>query len=176
MTKRLYFLVPDVAICRVVVRELLERGVKQRHIHVIGNRFTSLEDLPRATLRQTSEFSRGLELGLGLGGAAGLLGGLIAVTFPPAGLVLGGGALLAAIAAGAGGAALVSALVAADIPNRELKAFENAISAGQLLLLVDVPRADVDATVGLIRQHHPDVEVGITEPRAQPPEAPEPPR
>jgi hypothetical protein len=165
MTKRLYFLVPDLPSCRALVRELLDRGVKERHIHVIGNRFTPLEDLPRATLFQTSEFGRGLELGLGLGGAAGLLGGLIAVTFPPAGLALGGGALLAAAAAGAGGGALVSALVAADIPNHELKAFEDAISAGQLLLLIDIPKADHESTVELIQTHCPGAQPSLSEPR-----------
>jgi hypothetical protein len=164
MTKRLYLLLPDVPRCKAVVAELLQRGVKQRHLHVIASRFTPLEDLPRAGLLQTSEFGRGVELGLSLGGVAGLLGGVIAVAFPPAGLVLGGGALLAAAAAGAGGAALVSALVAADIPNHKLQGFQDAISAGQLLLLVDVPRSQVESTIELIRQHHPEAEVGTTEP------------
>jgi hypothetical protein len=145
--------------------------VKQRHVHAVANRFTPLEGLPHASLLQTSEFGRGIELGLGLGGIAGLLGGLIAVTFPPAGLVLGGGALLAALAAAAGGAgagALVSALVASDIPNHKLKTFDDAISAGQVLLLVDVPRGQVEATVQLIQQRHPEAEIGVSEPRGNP--------
>ncbi len=168
MTKRLYFLLPDVDSCKAVVGGLLQRGVKQRHIHAVANRFTPLEGLPHASLLQTSEFGRGIDLGLGLGGIAGLLGGLIAVTFPPAGLVLGGGALLVAAAGGAGAGALVSAMVASDIPNHKLKTFDDAISAGQVLLLVDIPRGQVDATVQLIQQRHPEVEIGVSEPRGNP--------
>jgi hypothetical protein len=161
MSRRLYFLLPNVDRCRAVANELLESGIKHRHIHVIGNRFTPLEGLHEASVLQKTEFAHGLELGLSVGGVAGLIGGLLAVSFPPSGIVLGGGALLASALAGAGGAAIVSGLIAKDIPNHKLTAFEKAISAGQLLLLVDVPRYQVETTVELIRRHHPEVEISI---------------
>jgi hypothetical protein len=107
--------------------------------------------------------------GLGVGGVAGLLGGLLAVSFPVSGIVLGGGALLASALAGAGGAAIVSALIAKDIPSHTLRTFEQAISSGQLLLLVDVPRHQVKSTVALIRRQHPEARITVTQPRSQAP-------
>lgn len=163
MSNRIYFLLPDLKSCRAVVKDLLQSGVNERHIHVVGNRFTPLEGLNQASSLQTSELKHGVELGLSVGGAAGLLGGLIAVSFPPAGLVLGGGALLAAALAGAGGAALVSALIAKDIPNHKLQAFQDAVSAGQLLLLVDVAKHHMGAVLEIVRQHHPEAEIYVRE-------------
>lgn len=168
MSKRLYFLLPDVETSKNVVGELSEFGISERHIHVIGNHFTPLEGLHEASFLQKSDFNHGLEYGLGVGGAAGLLGGLLAVTFPPAGLVLGGGAVLATALAGAGAGAVVSALVAKDMPNRELERFQRAIAAGEILMLVDVAKADVDEVLELIRQHHPEADIGFTKPPASP--------
>ncbi len=162
MSKRLYFLLPNTQITAIIVQELMDFGIPESHIHVIGNHLTPLEGLHEASFLQKSEFNYGVELGLGVGGAAGLLGGLLAVTFPPAGLVLGGGAILATTLAGAGAGAVVSALVARDIPNHKLNAFEHAIALGELLLLVDVPKSKVNAILELIKEHHPEVEIGIT--------------
>nr|VFK22973.1 MAG: hypothetical protein BECKMB1821G_GA0114241_100358 [Candidatus Kentron sp. MB]VFK26575.1 MAG: hypothetical protein BECKMB1821I_GA0114274_100144 [Candidatus Kentron sp. MB]VFK74539.1 MAG: hypothetical protein BECKMB1821H_GA0114242_100630 [Candidatus Kentron sp. MB] len=164
MSKRLYFLVPDVDTCRSIVAELDEIGISESHTHVIGNHFTPLDGLHEASFLQKSEFTHGVEEGLGVGGVAGLLGGLLAVTFPPAGLVLGGGALLTSALAGAGLGAIISAVVAKDIPSRKLQSFEDAISEGQLLLLVDVPKKQAKGVIEVIQKHHPEVEFGETAP------------
>nr|VFJ61973.1 MAG: hypothetical protein BECKFM1743C_GA0114222_103043 [Candidatus Kentron sp. FM]VFJ61998.1 MAG: hypothetical protein BECKFM1743A_GA0114220_102973 [Candidatus Kentron sp. FM]VFK13731.1 MAG: hypothetical protein BECKFM1743B_GA0114221_102923 [Candidatus Kentron sp. FM] len=162
MSKRLYFLVPNVTTCRAIVNDIEKIGIPQSHTHVIGNHFTPLDGLHEASFLQKSEFTHGVEEGLGMGGAAGLLGGLLAITFPPAGLVLGGGAVLVSALAGAGLGAVVSAMVAKDIPSRKIEKFEGAIAAGQLLLLVDVPKKQVDSLITLIREHHPEAEIGTT--------------
>jgi hypothetical protein len=159
--KRLFFLVPDVATCRRIVGELEEFGISERHVHVMGGHSTPLGGLHEASFLQKSEFSHGIAVGLGVGGLAGLLGGLLVASFPPADLQLGGAALLATTLTGAGAGALVSALVAKDIPNHKLRAFEKAIAAGELLLLVDVPRRRVDAVTGLIKLHHPEAKIGV---------------
>nr|VFK44845.1 MAG: hypothetical protein BECKTC1821D_GA0114238_10226 [Candidatus Kentron sp. TC]VFK47127.1 MAG: hypothetical protein BECKTC1821E_GA0114239_10777 [Candidatus Kentron sp. TC]VFK57969.1 MAG: hypothetical protein BECKTC1821F_GA0114240_10216 [Candidatus Kentron sp. TC] len=164
MSKRLYFLVPDVDTCRTIVNELKDFGIPESHTHVIGNHFTPLDGLHEASFLQKSEFTHGIEEGLGVGGAAGLVGGLLAATFPPAGLVLGGGALLVSTLAGAGLGAVISAIVAKDIPNRKLEAFEDAISEGELLLLVDAPKRRINKLMDIIRGHHPEVEIGMTTP------------
>ncbi len=159
MTKRLYFMLPDPATCRTVVEELRNSGVPERHLHAVAGLGIEMEGLPEATTWQKSEFAHGLEAGIGLGGAAGFLGGLLAVTFPPAGIVLGGGAIIAATVAGAGFGALVSGLVAKDMPSHELEAFERGIAEGNILLLVDVPKSKVDEYIQLIKQHHPEADI-----------------
>lgn len=167
--RRLYLLLPNVDVCRALVKDLLDASFKHRHIHVIGNLFTPLEGLPEASLLQKTEFAHGIELGLSVGGVAGLLGGLLAVSFPVSGIVLGGGALLVSALAGAGSAAIVSALIAKDIPSHTLRTFEQAISSGQVLLLVDVPRHQVKSTVALIRRQHSEARIAVIQPRSQVP-------
>jgi len=165
--KRIYFLLPELALCRTIIDELLAQGVAQSHLHVIANSSHSLEGLPKATAWQKSDVKYGIELGVGMGGIAGLLGGLLAVTFPPAGLVLAGGATLAGGAlAGASFGGLVSALMRSHEHNHELDAFEAAVMNGDILLLVDIPRQDVKKIKQLVTQHHPDVQIGVAKPRS----------
>ncbi len=164
MSKRLYFMLPDVETCRIIVQELRQAGVTERHLHAVAGMGIELEGLPKATAWQKTEFAHGLEAGIGLGGIAGFLGGLLAVTFPPAGLVLGGGAIIAGTVAGAGFGALVSGLIARDMPSHELEAYERGIAQGKILLLVDVPRARVDEYVELIQSHHPEAEIKVAKP------------
>lgn len=168
MSKRLYFLVPDAATCKAIVDDIKKMGIPESHTHVIGNHFVPLDGLHEATFLQKSEFTHGVEEGLGMGGVAGLLGGVLAITFPPAGLVLGGGAILLSTLIGAGFGAVVSAVVAKDIPNRQIEKFEEAIIAGQLLLLVDVPKKQVDELIVLIHEHHPEAEIDSTAPLPSP--------
>ena len=161
--QRLYFLLPDAPTTRLVVTELRSGGIAERQIHAVASSRIPLEGLPEATAFQTSELRHGLEKGIGIGGAAGLLGGLLAVAFPPAGLILGGEALLLMLLAGAGAGAVVSALVAKDIPNQDLQSYNDAIARGQILLIVDVPKAEVTAWMDRIQQHHPEVDFGVCE-------------
>jgi len=168
MRRRLNFLLPDIAHCQTLVAQLREIGLKEHDIHVVARGDITLEGLHQATLSQKTELTHGLEMGLGVGGVAGMLGGLLAVTFPPAGLALGGGAMiLGATLAGAGFGGVVSALVAKDIPNHELEQYQLAISRGEILLMLDVPTPQVDTIIALIEGHHPQVEVEITHPQAQ---------
>ena len=92
--RRLYFLVPNVASARTINDELLLARVEEKHIHVIAKEGTAMEDLPEAKLAQRSDLIPALERGISIGGATGLVAGIVAVTFPPAGLALGGGAVL----------------------------------------------------------------------------------
>lgn len=162
--RRLYFLLPDVQSCRSTVSDLQAEGIPTHHLHVVASATLPLDGLPEATSAQTSELTHGLEAGLGVGGVAGLLGGLLAVTFPPAGLILGGGAILASTVAGAGFGALVSTLVARDVPSHELERFEEAIARGQVLLMVDVPRREVGRWQDWLQERHPEAEIRVANP------------
>jgi len=159
--RRLFFLTPDVTSCQNIITELKDSGLSQRHLHVIGSIEQPLDDLPEAGVLQKTELLHGIEIGAGLGGTAGVLGGLLTMTFPPAGIVLGGGALLAAAAAGAGFGAVVSALMSSHEHNHDLSAFQEAIERGEILLLVDVPKGEVDKTKALILAHHPEAKIGV---------------
>lgn len=166
--RRLYFIAPDVETAKAIVDELLLARIEERHIHVLAKEGTPMEDLPEASLSQKSDLVPALERGLAIGGATGVVAGIVAVTFPPAGLVLGGGAILATGLTGAGVGALMATMIGVDVPNSRLKQFEEAIEAGKLLMMVDVPRDRVGEIEDKIKQHHPEAEIGGTEPTMPP--------
>jgi Ammonia permease len=166
--RRLYFLLPDVACARKVVDALLLNHVEERHIHLLAKRGTELEDLPAASVAQRTDLIPALERGVTVGGATGALAGLVAVAVPPAGLVLGGGAVLSLALAGAGLGAWMSSLMGISTPNSRLKRFEQAIESGQLLMMVDVPVERVDDIETLVRDIYPQAEIGGTEPTVPP--------
>jgi len=163
--RRLHVLMPDQDTTKAVVDELKDEGIPEHHLHVVANLGQDLNGLPEANVWQKTELAHGIEWGVGLGGAAGLLGGVLAVTFPPAGLVLGGGAVLAAAAGGAGIGAVVHAMLGSHEHNHDLDRYAQAIGEGWLLLMVDVPRNRVEALSDLIRSHHPEAEIGVYEPK-----------
>jgi hypothetical protein len=162
--RRLYFMVPDIDTANKVVDELLLKRVDEHHIHVVAKEGTPMGDLPEANLLQKSDFIPAMERGLAVGGITGLLAGIAAVTFPPAGLILGGGAILGTSLAGAGIGAWLSGMIGMDVPNTQIEKFEQAIAKGELLMMVDIPKSRVEEIEALIQQHHPDADMGGTEP------------
>lgn len=92
--RRIYFLLPNVESAKAIVDELLLARIEERHIHIVAREGTPLGDLPEAGAAQSSDLIPAMEKGAIAGGITGVLAGVLAVTFPPAGLVLGGGALL----------------------------------------------------------------------------------
>jgi len=162
--KRLYFLVPSVASAKKMVDHLLLARIEERHMHVLAKRGTPLESLPEASFMQKTDFVAGTQRGLALGGVVGTLGGLVAVSLPPAGPVIAGGIILGSALAGAGIGAWLSGMVGMNIGNTRLKRFEEAIEQGQLLMMIDVPRDRVDEIRAVIRKQDPEAHVEGTEP------------
>jgi len=161
--RRIYFLAPDPATARSIVDALLLARIEERHIHVVAREGTPLEDLPQAGLAQRSDLVPALQKGVAAGGVTGLLAGLVATRFPPAGLALGGGALLGLTLFGAGFGAWMASMVGVGLPSGRLQRFESAIEAGKVLMMIDVPRSRVRATEALVLRHHPEAELEGTE-------------
>ena len=162
--RRIYFLVPDVSTTKRIVDELLLARIDDRHIHVIAKSGTPMEDLPEANLFQKSDFIPAVERGLALGGSVGILAGLVAVTLPASAPMLAGGVLLMATLSGAGIGAWAGGMIGVSVGNTRIKQFEDAIEAGQLLLLADVPKSRVEEIEERVKQHIPQVEIEGTEP------------
>lgn len=164
MRKRLYFLLPDIPTTEQVVNELLLARIDESHIHILAKDGIPLGNLPEANLFQKSDFVHSVEQGLAVGGTTGVLAGLAAITFPPAGLILGGGALLGIALAGAGVGAWASGMIGASLPNSRLKTFETAIEDGQVLMMVDTPKERMEEISENVRKHHPEADVHGFEP------------
>lgn len=162
--KRLYFLLPDVEVTRKITDELLLAHIPYEHIHLLARAGTPLEELPEAGVMQKTDLVPALERGLAVGGSVGALAGLAALVFPPAGVVVAGGAVLFGALGGAGFGAWVSAMIGVGIPNSRLERFEKAIEDGMLLMMVDVPKQRVDEFQDMVKEHHPEADIEGTEP------------
>ena len=162
--RRLYFMLPNLETTKTVVDELLLKRIDEHHIHVVAKEGTPLGDLPEANLLQKSDFIPAMERGVAVGGITGVLAGIAAVTFPPAGLILGGGAILGTSLAGAGIGALISGMIGMDVTNSQIEKFEGAIEKGEVLMMVDIPKERVEEIEALVQQHHPEADMGGTEP------------
>lgn len=163
--RRLYFLIPDIELTTIIVAELEQQGVPHRHLHTVASISQSMEDLPEANIWQKTELAHGLEWGTGIGGTAGLLGGLLTVAFPPGGVILGGGALLIGAAAGAGVGAAMLGLMKGYEHNHQLDDYKHEIDQGEILLMVDIPKAQVETIQQSILQHHPEAHIKVAEPQ-----------
>lgn len=162
--RRIYFLIPTVSSARLIVDELLLARIDEHHIHVVAREGTALEDLPEAKLAQRSDLVPALQRGVAAGGLAGMLAGLLAVAFAPAGLVFGGGALVGMTLFGTGFGAWMSSMVGVGLPSSRIEQYEQAIAAGELLMMIDVPRAQVEEIEALVSRHHPEAELEGVDP------------
>lgn len=162
--RRIYFLLPNVESAKGIIDELLLKRIEWRHIHVLARPGLPLEDLPEATLGQRSDLLPALARGTAAGGVAGMLAGLVAMAFPPAGLTIAGGAVILMTLASAGFGAWTATMIGVDVPNTRLKRFEEAIEKGELLMMVDVKTDRAEEIEQVIKSHHPEADVEGTDP------------
>lgn len=162
--RRIYFLLPDEHSAQTIVNELLLMRVEWRHIHMIANHNVPLKDLPEATLAQRSDLLPALARGTAAGGLTGMLAGLVALAFPPAGLTIAGGAVVGITLCGAGFGAWTATMIGVDVPNTRLRRFEQAIEKGELLMMIDVAKDRVEEIEEMIRSHHAEAEIRGTDP------------
>jgi len=160
----MYFLLPDVKRAKQVFRELLLARIEERHIHVLANADTPLQDLPEATLLQKSDAVHGLLLGLIVGGATGTLAGIIVLSFPIASFASGLGVVLTMAVLGSMMGAWVSGMIATDVPNPQLKMFMRAVDRGKVLMIVDIPKGQLKEIGTMVKRHHPEADMRGVDP------------
>ncbi len=161
MNRRLYFVLPDVDTALNVERALLLKKIEDRRMHFMAKQGTDLRDLPRATFFQSSDIVHGLWLGLFTGGITGLGVGLLVRMVPEFHDALGLGAMLIFAVLGSGFGIWVSGMIAAGMPNTQLKEFEKTLDEGHVLMMVDVPAPRADEISDLIKARWPEVDTHI---------------
>jgi uncharacterized membrane protein YeaQ/YmgE (transglycosylase-associated protein family) len=162
--RRLYFLLPDVPAAEQTLNDLLLARVEARHVHCLARRDTDLGELPEAGALQKTDFVHGAEVGLAIGGIAGVAVGALAIAFPPEGVTLQFVTVLLTGVLGAVFGAWVSSMAGAAIPNSRLAAFYRAIEAGSILMMVDVPLYRAQEIRDLVAKRHPEAVAGGVEP------------
>lgn len=112
-----------------------DSGVDNDDLSLIARSDIELQDIPDDRKEAKTDFLPAIARGAAGGGAAGLLGGLIAVAIPPLGITLAGVAVTTL--AGALVGSWSSALVGASVPDPVRRRFEDEIAAGRVLLVLD---------------------------------------
>lgn len=164
MRRRLYFLLPKIEVVRQVVDELLLARIDEGHIHVLAKDGTPMDGLPEANIFQKSDLIHGMGLGMAFGGLTGFVSAMIAMAFTEGGLPLGIGGLLTMTIGGALMGIWASGMIASDVPNSHLKAYEAAIRSGDILIMVDAPKNRVKEITELVKSHHPEADVKGVDP------------
>ena len=157
MSRRIYWLIPDVVSARRTVDDLLLARVTVQHIHCVGREGMNMSGLHPANVLQTTDVIYAAEAGLLIGGTIGIAAGLLVAMYYP----IGDGSLqwaMAAVLGVLGGlfGAWSSSMIGISVPSHRLKRFETAIEQGQILLMVDVPSLRVKEIEALLQASHPE--------------------
>jgi hypothetical protein len=157
MSRRLYFVLPDVTSASQTANDLLLARIEYRHMHFLGRRDMSLGELHEASYLQKSDLRHALAVGTGIGVIIGMLIGIYLKLTPIGDYSFGVGTLILSTLIGGVFGAWGSTLVGVSAPNSELKQFTDDIEAGKILLMVDVPVSRVTEIEQLIAKRHPEV-------------------
>ena len=139
MKTRHVFSTQNVAQARSALLALNEQGIGVDDISLVARSDIELERVPDVLKEADTDFVPAAMRGVGIGGAAGLLAGVAAVVFTPIGITLAGAAAVGAMGALVGGWS--SALMGSALPDPVRQQFDDEISAGRILVLVDADEA-----------------------------------
>lgn len=155
-----------------VVRRLMDRGVPQDHISVMGKNFQSQTRIAGFISKRDVIFGglrSGALFGSLFGSFLGLLTGVGVLFIPFVGTVVAAGplgALLLGAASGAiagsAGAGLVSALVAWGMPEDKATIYQTRVEAGEFLVMAEVP-ANKSGEFQLLMESAGGQEVHVTD-------------
>ena len=140
MKIRHVFVTRDVLQERDALLALREQGVGVDDISLVARSDIELDRIPDDLKEADTDFLPAAMRGMGIGGATGLLAGLAAVVFTPVGITLAGAAAVGALGALVGGWS--SALMGSALPDPVRQQFDDEISAGRILVLVDAEPED----------------------------------
>ena len=165
MKRRLYFLLPDVASATRTANDLLLARVEDRHMHFLARRGSDLGELHEAGYLFKTDLVRGAGIGLALGLLGGVILGSIIVNYPPEGTHPGMAAAVIAAILGAVLGVWLGSMAAVAVPNSRLKAFNDEIGRGKVLLILDLPYQEVERIREIVTSRHPEVVLSAQETR-----------
>jgi len=156
MLRRLYFLFPDPSKATVVIAELSRHGIDRRRMHVLSRSNSDLGNLPPVGVHQGRDRARRLETLLWDGNLALFF---LALALLLVALYLGW-PLIAVVMAAAMAVTFLLGLRATWLPDVHLDEFRDALSHGEVLLMVDVPKGRVAEIEDRVHRRHPEAAVG----------------
>ena len=152
MRLRMYVTLPDVASARKLADDLLLARIEDKRLHFLARRGTDLGELHQASYLQKTDTVNAAFKGLLIGGAMGVLVGLLLVSTMNLQLV----AVLIGALVGAGFGAWMSSMLGLQVANSSLKDFEKDIQDGKILLMLDIPAGRYEEIRRVIARTHPE--------------------
>ena len=135
MKTRHVYSAPDLLTVAAAMAAARSAGIEDTNLLLVARSDIELESIPDARKQADTDMMPAAARGAGIGGAAGLLAGLVAVAVPAVGITLAGAAAFGF--AGAMIGTWTSALMGSSLPDPIRVKFEDEIEAGRILLLVD---------------------------------------
>jgi hypothetical protein len=138
------------------VIELKDQGYPAEHLSIMGLTETEVVDKENHVLPENTIKKGGLEGGVAIGTALGVLTGVGLFAIPGLGILCGAGALVGAFAgfdAGLIGGGIVSALTSIGVNKDVAKKYHDALAAGKFLVVVHGHKSDVDKAQSMLHEH-----------------------
>ncbi|ATD67590.1 MULTISPECIES: hypothetical protein [Luteimonas] len=132
------------------VRAVRSAGIPDEDVSLVARGDIELQAMPEHQKEAPTDFKHAAIRGAGIGGATGLLAGLVAVAIPPLGLTLAGVALTTL-----GGAAIgtwASSMVGASLPDPVRRKFEEEIESGRILVVIDGEKESLAPAEAALRE------------------------
>lgn len=148
MKLRHVFSTPDLSTAQAALVAARGAGVDNDDLSLVARSDIELSAIPDDRKEADTDMLPAALRGAGIGGAAGLAAGLLAVVVSPIGLTLAGAA--AATVAGAAIGSWASALMGSALPDPVRAQFDDEIKAGRILVVVDAAHPVLDHAITAI--------------------------
>lgn len=166
MRHRLYYLLPDIGSARKTLDDMLLSRIEQRHIHFLSDSTPIPADMPEANFLQKTDVVHGAKIGMIAGAFLGIAVGTVTVFyFNLTNQSTGAALMLFTTACGLLFGGWAASLVAAAIPNSQLKAFYPELEKGKVLMIADVPARRVEQIEKVLAERHPEMSFRGEEPK-----------
>jgi uncharacterized membrane protein YeaQ/YmgE (transglycosylase-associated protein family) len=152
----MYVTLPDTSSAKKLADDLLLARIEDRHMHFLARRGTDLGELHEASYLQKTDTVHGAFTGLVIGGIVGVAVGLLLVYFPPGGVSVQLVAVLIAAIVGAVLGVWIAGMLGLQVPNTQLKAFEQDLQEGKILLMLDLPASRYEEIRQVLARSHPE--------------------
>ncbi len=163
MRHRLYYLLPDIESARRTFDDLLLNRIEQRHIRFLTSGASLPEDLPEAGFLHKTDVVHGAGAGMLVGAVLGTALGFLLVYYFS--LASQAAVVLAMTLSGLLFGGWAASMVAAALPNSQLKSFYPELEKGKVLMIADVPARRVTQLEKLLAERHPEMQFSGEDPR-----------
>ena len=153
MERRLYFLIPDRAHAIAVVDDLVQHGIGIDRIQAVGDRYTRMDGLPGASGRGDRASASRLQQLIWNVNTLSFATALVATVLAPVFIGLSWWLLLPVVIMTAN---FLTGLYLNNASSKELNVFRDAVSHGEILLVVDIPEIRAVEVDREIRHNHPE--------------------